>query len=81
MENKVFFLNMFPDYEPPEALKAALSQAAIVAADLDPESRKMSVAIHCDEYIPGRLLSIAEKDLCEIYGLQRLQLTAVHPAD
>ena len=81
MENTVLFLNMFSDYEPPEALKAALSQAAIVAADLDPDERKMSVAIHSDEYIPNRLLSLAEKDLCEIYGLRRLQLTAVHPAD
>ena len=81
MENTVFFLNMFPDYEPPEALKTALSQAAIVAADLDPASRRMSVAIHSPDYIPNRLLTLAEKDLCEIYGLQRLQLTAVHPAD
>ena len=81
MENTVLFLNMFSDYEPPEALKAALSQAAIVAADLDPDERKMSVAIHSNEYIPNRLLSLAEKDLCEIYGLRRLQLTAVHPAD
>ena len=81
MENTVLFLNMFSNYEPPEALKAALSQAAIVAADLDPDERKMSVAIHSNEYIPNRLLSLAEKDLCEIYGLRRLQLTAVHPAD
>ena len=36
MTDQVFFLNMFPDYAPPEELNAALSQAAIVAADIDP---------------------------------------------
>ena len=81
MSEKTYFLNMFSDYEPPEALQSVLSQAAIVAADLDPASRRMSVAIHSPDYIPNRLLTLAEKDLCEIYGLQRLQLTAVHPAD
>ena len=29
MEKQVFFLNMFPDYAPPEALQSLLSQAAI----------------------------------------------------
>ena len=32
----VSILNMFPDYEPPEVLRESLSQAAIVAADIDP---------------------------------------------
>ena len=34
MREQVFFLNMFPDYVPPEALQEALSQAAIAAADI-----------------------------------------------
>ena len=45
MENPILFFHMFPDYEPPEALRAALSQAAIAAADLDPENRRVAVAV------------------------------------
>ena len=71
---------MFPDYEPPEALKSALSQAAIVAADIDPETRGVSVAVYCEDYIPQRLLNQLSKDICAIYGLRYLNLTAAHPA-
>ena len=81
MKEKVAFLNMFSDYEPPEALKSALSQAAIVAADLDPVSRRIHVAIHSETYIPQSKLRIAQRDICEIYGLQELLLSAAFPAD
>ena len=80
MENKVFLLNMFPDYEPPEELIAALSQAAIVAADIDPETRAVEVALHAANYIPQRLLDQAAKDITSLYGLRKLELTATHPA-
>ena len=80
MENKVFLLNMFPDYEPPEELIAALSQAAIVAADIDPEPRTVEVALHAPSYIPQRLLDQAAKDITSLYGLRKLELTATHPA-
>ena len=79
MSEQVFFPNMFPDYEPPEALNAALSQAAIVAADIDPMSRRVSVAVHSDTYIPGRLLDQAAKEIAEMYGLAGLQIVASHP--
>ena len=79
MEQTVYLTHMFPDYEPPEELKAALSQAAIVAADIDPESGSVSVAVHSECYIPQRLLTRAEKDICGLYGLRRLELTATHP--
>ena len=36
MSNTVCFLNMFPDYQPPEPLFGMLSQAAVTAADIDP---------------------------------------------
>ena len=81
MNERVDFLNMFSDYEPPEPLKSALSQAAIVAADLDPAARKIHVAIHSDKYIPQYQLRVAQQDICEIYGLHELLLTATFPAD
>ena len=61
MEN-VYLTNMFPDYVPPEDLAMALSQAAIVAADIDPESRFVSVAVHSENYIPQRLLDQAARE-------------------
>ena len=34
MSETVYLLNMFPDYEPPEEIRKALSQAALVAVDI-----------------------------------------------
>ena len=59
MQNQVYLTNMFPDYEPPEELRAHLSQAVIAAADIDPEDRSVSVAVHSEHYIPKRLLDQA----------------------
>ncbi len=81
MAEQVFFLNMFPDYEPPEELKNALSQAAIVAADIDPMTRTVSVAVHCEKYIPQMFLQRASREIRDCYGLKSLNLTATYPAD
>ena len=74
MEHNVYLTHMFPDYVPPEELNAALSQAAIVAADIDPETRSVSVALHAESYIPQRLLDQAARDISILYGLKRLDL-------
>ena len=79
MNQQVYLFNMFPDYEPPEELRAALSQAAIVAADLEPEERSVSVAVHSESYIPQRLLDRAGKEIAGLYGLRHLDITATHP--
>ena len=79
MNYAVFFLNMFPDYEPPEALCEPLSQAVISAADIDPENRWVSVTLHSDNYIPQRLLSQAQRDIAAIYGLKKLEIHPVFP--
>ena len=81
MMEQVTLFQMFPDYEPPEALGAALSQAAIVAADILPEERSVRAALHHSEYIPQRLLNQAGKEIAALYGLRRLELTATHPED
>ena len=80
MKEKTYFLNMFSDYEPPESLQSALSQAAIVAADLDPASRYVSVVLEQDTYIPLRILESAAKDISELYALKTVEISAVHPA-
>ena len=80
MTERVCFLHMFPDYQPPEALYGALSQAAIAAADIDAASRSVDVAIYSENYIPGRLLNQTAKEIASLYGLRELNITATHPA-
>jgi len=81
MQDKTLFLNMFSDYEPPEPLKSWLSQAAIAAADLDPETRSISVALQIPQYIPQRDLDAVSMDICRLYRLKSLELSPVFPAD
>ena len=81
MREHVLFLNMFSLYQPPETLSGILSQAAIVAADIDPASRRVTVAIECPTYIPQRLIDEISKGVCSVYGLRELILNAVHPSD
>ena len=81
MEEQVFFLNMFAEYQPAEEVRNALSQAAIVAADIDPEQRCVAVAIHQEEYIPASILEQVQKDVQEIYQLKKVEVVATHPAD
>ena len=80
MEKTVFLLDMFSDYEPPEGMKEALSQAAIAAADIHLESRSVQVAAHSPDYIPRRLLETAEREVAALYGLNRVEITVTHPA-
>ena len=77
----VLFLNMFPDYEPPEALSNALNQAAIVAADIDPQSRKIQVCVFAQKYIPQRLLNQAALEIASVYGLRELAVVSTFPQD
>ena len=81
MSEQVFLLNMFPDYEPPEVLESALSQAAIVAADIDPDHGAVTIAAHAPVYVPKRLIDQAEKEIGRLYGLRSLKLTVTHPGD
>ena len=79
MTQKVYFFDMFSDYEPPEELRAALSQAAVAAADIDAQHRRISVALESDFYIPRRILDQAAREISKQYGLSDLELKAAHP--
>ena len=81
MGEQIRFLNMFSEYQPPEPLNSALSQAALVAADIDPATRRVTVSVHSPSYIPQRLLDQASEDICDVYGLRELVITATHPTD
>ena len=81
MKETVYLLNMFPDYEPPEEIRKALSQAALVAVDIRPENRSVEVAAHTERYVPRRLTRQAERDILSLYGLRALEITLTHPAE
>ena len=80
MSKTVFFLNMFPDYQPPEPILGMLSQAAITAADIDPERRAVTVEVASDIYIPQKLLQKCAGDIADAYDLRSLQIEPVYPA-
>ena len=80
MSKTVFFLNMFSDYQPPEPLYGMLSQAAITAAQIDPENRSVTVAVTSETYIPQKYWQKAAGDIAGIYSLRNLQIEPVYPA-
>ena len=80
MENTTLFLNMFPDFAPPEALLPVLSQAAIVAGEIDPVKRGVSLVLRTENYIPQWELDGVAQAVAGLYGLESLHLQAVHPA-
>ena len=79
MNNKIFFLSMFPDYEPPEELREVLEQSVVEAADIDPVTRTVHVAIYSERYISLRLLDFVSRQIREMYGLAVLDITATYP--
>ncbi len=78
MDIKIQFLNMFPDYEPPEALKDALTQAAITAADISAEERKVHATVYSEQYISAREWDEIIADLEHLYYCN-LNITCTYP--
>lgn len=76
MNKQVFFGNMFPDYKPP----VDLSQAAICAADVDAENRRISLKLTNPTYIPKRLLNETAEGLRQHYALNKVEIHPVFPA-
>lgn len=79
MNKKTYFLNMFSDYMPPEPLKDAVSQAAIVAADVDLSSRRIDMQLYSETFLSQNDWDTVASDVCELYGLQSLQLLLSYP--
>ena len=81
MKEKTSLLNMFSDYEPPESLKCVLSQAAISAADLDPESRHIYLTIEMEQYLEQHTIDQICKDIAAVYSLRGLELSCTYPSE
>ncbi len=80
MNKPVLLLQMFSNYAPSESLQGAFSQAAITAADIDPNTRRVSVAFSAPEYIPQGRIDQLCTEICDVYGLRELELNGVYPA-
>ena len=81
MHETVLFLDMFNQYQPPETLQSVLSQAAVVAADIDPTNRRIDICIYMDHYISRKDIALIASQIQDTYGLQDIHLVATHPAD
>ena len=81
MRETIPFLDMFSEYNPPEEKQKSLSQADIVAADIDAENRSVSVAFFSEMYIPQRIIEDVSRDVALVYGLKQLNIAATHPAE
>ena len=81
MKENVLFLNMFALYTPPEPVDSLLAQAAIRAARIDPERRWVGVELECEAYVPSRLIRQVCKDVCQVYGLEDMEIQRHFPAD
>ena len=81
MKENVLFLNMFAHYQPQEPLGQLLLDTLLDSADMDPVNRKITANIRPNRYIPRRLLNQAETDIETVYGLSRVEILPVYPAE
>ena len=80
MSQTVSFMNMFSDYKPPEILDDIVSQAAILAADIAPEIRSITVELSLQKFAPEKLLNQVAEGVAAAYGLRSLRIEPVYPA-
>ncbi len=80
MSEQILLLQMFSQYQPPATLAEVLEGVRVCAADIDPEKRRVSVAVYSDQYIPQRLIDEASGGICAAYGLHQTVLTPTFPA-
>jgi len=80
MEEKISFLKMFSQYQPPAALEDVLSRAVVLSADIDPQARGVDVSVYLDEYVSQKKLDGIATEICETYGLRFVHLIGKFPA-
>ena len=81
MKEKIPLLNMFPDFEPSEELRSVFNQAVLLAADINPATRRIVVSIFSPNYIARRDIDALISQVSKIYGLQSLQINPTYPAE
>jgi len=78
MANPVLFLDMFAAWKPAE--RDIWEQVQVRDAEIDPEERRVSVAIYSPNYLTKKVRQAAMTDLKALYGVHRLELNPVYPS-
>ena len=81
MSQQIRFLDMFPDFEPPEKLMQCFEQILVTGAQIDQINRRIDMELFCPEYIPLKVLDDASKNIVRAYQLRNLKLMMRHPSD
>ena len=81
MAEQIYFMDMFPAYEPEDQARAQLSRVLVTGARIDQPKRTIEMDLFCPEYVPQRILDDTAQDICGIYQLRQFELCMTHPAD
>ena len=79
MNEQILFLQMFSQYLPDDEVAQRLKNTVLTNADIDPQSRKITVELHNETYLPHRLLANVSEDICDAYGLHDLPIHCTYP--
>ncbi|MBR4863379.1 MAG: PolC-type DNA polymerase III, partial [Oscillospiraceae bacterium] len=71
---------MFAQYRGQEEVRSLLAQTTVQSADIDPATRRISVALLAEKYISQKQLERVREEICAIYGLQALELQVTFAA-
>ena len=74
MEEKLTLLDMFAQYRCQDEVWELLTATTVQSADIDPSTRKISVALMAEKYISQKQLDGIRREICDLYGLQDLEL-------
>ena len=64
-----YLTELFTEYQPPEALRALLSDAELLRAEIDHQSRRVTAQVRFSSYVPLTLLEELQTGISRQYGI------------
>ena len=74
-------LEMFFEYQPQEPLRAVLEQAAVCHAEIERDSKSVSLQVSFSDYVKASDLRQIEEELQSLYALKRITLRPQFPKE
>lgn len=81
MDQTLYFHQMFPDCDLPEAVADLIGNALIRRANIDVEKRYIFIDLFSTAYIPEKDLNDLKMSLITQYELHAIDFDICHPAD
>lgn len=81
MGEAVKLLDMFQNYRPTEDVAALLRDVLVDGAEIDTETRCVSVRIHSPRYLSKSTLDAVSAGIAEAYGIRRAEILPRFPAE